>query len=149
MRKLPIDHDKRAADLLELVQLGGLGGRYPRQLSGGQRQRVALARALASNPKLLLLDEPFGALDAVVRKQLRAGLKEIVRSVGVTTLIVTHDQEEAFDLADKARARRRAWEGFDGLGVRRAVVHALRSALPPSHISGVAPPIHPPFHPQT
>ncbi len=81
--------------------LPGLGDRYPRQLSGGQRQRVALARALASNPNLLLLDEPFGALDAVVRKQLRSGLKEIVRSVGVTTIIVTHDQEEAFDLADK------------------------------------------------
>ncbi|WIA18185.1 hypothetical protein OEZ85_009658 [Tetradesmus obliquus] len=101
VRKLPVDHDKRAADLLELVQLTGLGDRYPRQLSGGQRQRVALARALASNPRLLLLDEPFGALDAVVRKQLRAGLKEIVRSVGVTTIIVTHDQEEAFDLADQ------------------------------------------------
>jgi hypothetical protein len=101
VRKLAVDHDKRVADLLELVQLPGLGGRYPRQLSGGQRQRVALARALASNPKLLLLDEPFGALDAVVRKQLRAGLKEIVRSVGVTTIIVTHDQEEAFDLADQ------------------------------------------------
>eukprot|EP00878_Enallax_costatus_P020520 GHUV01021697.1.p1 GENE.GHUV01021697.1~~GHUV01021697.1.p1 ORF type:complete len:366 (+),score=89.08 GHUV01021697.1:1094-2191(+) len=101
VRKLAVDHDKRVADLLELVQLTGLGDRYPRQLSGGQRQRVALARALASNPKLLLLDEPFGALDAVVRKQLRAGLKEIVRSVGVTTIIVTHDQEEAFDLADR------------------------------------------------
>lgn len=101
MRNLPIDHDKRCADLLELVQLTKLGDRFPRQLSGGQRQRVALARALASNPQLLLLDEPFGALDAVVRKQLRMGLKEIVRSVGVTTIIVTHDQEEAFDLADK------------------------------------------------
>nr|QKY15124.1 cysa-like protein chloroplastic (CYSA) [Polytomella parva] len=92
--------DKRVRDLLELIQLQGLSDRYPRQLSGGQRQRVALARALASSPRLLLLDEPFGALDAVVRKQLRAGLKEIVRSVGVTTIIVTHDQEEAFDLAD-------------------------------------------------
>ncbi|PNW82098.1 hypothetical protein CHLRE_06g273750v5 [Chlamydomonas reinhardtii] len=101
VRKLNIDHDKRVAELLALVQLTGLGDRYPRQLSGGQRQRVALARALASNPRLLLLDEPFGALDAVVRKQLRTGLREIVRSVGVTTIIVTHDQEEAFDLADK------------------------------------------------
>ncbi|KAF5836512.1 P-loop containing nucleoside triphosphate hydrolase protein [Dunaliella salina] len=101
VRKLKIDHNQRVNDLLELVQLEGLGDRFPKQLSGGQRQRVALARSLASNPKLLLLDEPFGALDAVVRKTLRAGLKEIVRSVGVTTIIVTHDQEEAFDLADK------------------------------------------------
>jgi len=101
VRKLKIDHKQRVNDLLELVQLEGLGDRFPKQLSGGQRQRVALARSLASNPKLLLLDEPFGALDAVVRKTLRAGLKEIVRSVGVTTIIVTHDQEEAFDLADK------------------------------------------------
>lgn len=101
VRRLAVDKDKRVADLLALVQLQGLGDRYPRQLSGGQRQRVAMARALASNPRLLLLDEPFGALDAVVRKQLRQGLREIVRSVGVTTIIVTHDQEEAFDLADK------------------------------------------------
>ena len=81
VRRLAVDKDKRVEDLLQLVQLTGLGGRFPRQLSGGQRQRVALARALASNPRLLLLDEPFGALDAVVRKQLRAGLKEIVRTV--------------------------------------------------------------------
>ncbi|KAG1677593.1 hypothetical protein FOA52_014491 [Chlamydomonas sp. UWO 241] len=101
VRNIQVDHAKRVDDLIQLVQLDGLGDRYPRQLSGGQRQRVAMARALASNPKLLLLDEPFGALDAVVRKSLRAGLKEIVRSVGVTTVIVTHDQEEAFDLADK------------------------------------------------
>lgn len=101
VRGLKVDYDKRVADLLELVQLQGLGNRYPKQLSGGQRQRVALARALGSNPRLLLLDEPFGALDAVVRKQLRSGLKEIVRTVGITTIIVTHDQEEAFDLADK------------------------------------------------
>lgn len=101
VRKLPGDYDQRVNELLELVQLTGLQDRYPKQLSGGQRQRVAMARALASNPRLLLLDEPFGALDAVVRKQLRTGLKEIVRNIGVTTIIVTHDQEEAFDLADK------------------------------------------------
>jgi ABC-type sulfate/molybdate transport systems ATPase subunit len=83
-----VDINKRVADLLELVQLTGLGDRFPRQLSGGQRQRVALARALASNPKLLLLDEPFGALDAVVRKQLRAGLKEIVSTVNFEYLNV-------------------------------------------------------------
>lgn len=182
VRNLSIDHDKRVADLLELVQLTGLGGRYPRQLSGGQRQRVALARALASNPQvsarprhvplcalikaqltcaamlrfgvidtaigrfvrqhaiapylthcrlafrpqLLLLDEPFGALDAVVRKQLRAGLKEIVRSVGVTTLIVTHDQEEAFDLADKVRAGLGVW-----LKMRQGWMRVGRCAMCP------------------
>ena len=122
MRKLNIDHDKRVAELLALVQLTGLGDRYPRQLSGGQRQRVALARALASNPRLLLLDEPFGALDAVVRKQLRTGLREIVRSVGVTTIIVTHDQEEAFDLADKVVVFNR-WEcGSRKWGTRERVL---------------------------
>ena len=92
---------KRALDLVELVQLGGLENRYPTQLSGGQRQRVAFARALAIEPRLLLLDEPFGALDAQVRKELRRWLIEIHRETGHTTVFVTHDQEEALELADR------------------------------------------------
>ncbi|MBP6112881.1 MAG: ATP-binding cassette domain-containing protein [Sphingobium sp.] len=91
----------RVGELLDLVQMPGLGGRYPAQLSGGQRQRVALARAIARNPRYLLLDEPFGALDAKVRKDLRAALRDIHDRLGVTTLFVTHDREEAFALADK------------------------------------------------
>ena len=87
--------------LLKLTQMEDLGKRYPSQLSGGQRQRVALARALAINPRILLLDEPFGALDALVRKDLRRWLKRIHHETGVTTLFVTHDQEEALDLADR------------------------------------------------
>jgi sulfate transport system ATP-binding protein len=90
----------RVDALLALVQLEGLGGRYPAELSGGQRQRVALARALAIEPALLLLDEPFGALDAKVRKDLRRWLRELHARLGLTTLFVTHDQEEALDLAD-------------------------------------------------
>ena len=86
------------ADLLKLVQLEDLGGRFPAQLSGGQRQRVALARALAIEPKVLLLDEPFGTLDAQVRRELR---REVHDRAGVTTVFVTHDQEEALDLADR------------------------------------------------
>ena len=93
--------EKRARDLLEFVQLKGLEKRYPNQLSGGQRQRVALARALAIEPKVLLLDEPFGALDAQVRKELRRWLREIHESTGHTTVFVTHDQEEALELADR------------------------------------------------
>jgi sulfate transport system ATP-binding protein len=92
---------KRVNELLDLVQLENLGGRYPSQLSGGQRQRVALARALAIEPKLLLLDEPFGALDAKVRKELRRWLRRLHREMGLTSIFVTHDQEEAFDLADR------------------------------------------------
>jgi len=91
----------RVADLLSLVQLEDLGGRFPAQLSGGQRQRVALARALAIEPKMLLLDEPFGALDAQVRRELRRWLRELHDRAGVTTVFVTHDQEEALDLADR------------------------------------------------
>jgi sulfate/thiosulfate transport system ATP-binding protein len=87
--------------LLKLIQLEHLGKRYPSQLSGGQRQRVALARALAISPRLLLLDEPFGALDALVRKDLRRWLRRIHDETGVTTIFVTHDQEEALDLADR------------------------------------------------
>ena len=91
----------RVEELLELVQLSGLGDRYPSQLSGGQRQRVALARALAVEPKVLLLDEPFGALDAKVRKDLRAWLRRLHDEVHVTTVFVTHDQEEAMEVSDR------------------------------------------------
>jgi len=90
----------RVAELLKLVQLQDLGKRYPSQLSGGQRQRVALARALAIEPRMLLLDEPFGALDAKVRKELRIWLRHIHDQAGVTSVFVTHDQEEAFAVAD-------------------------------------------------
>lgn len=93
--------ETRVGDLLELVQLRGLGDRYPNQLSGGQRQRVALARALARNPEVLLLDEPFGALDAKVRRELRLALRQIHDDLGITSIFVTHDQEEAFALADR------------------------------------------------
>ncbi|HTZ07342.1 MAG TPA: TOBE-like domain-containing protein [Gaiellaceae bacterium] len=91
----------RVDELLELVQLGGLGGRYPAQLSGGQRQRMALARALAPEPDVLLLDEPFGALDARVRKELRAWLRRLHEETHTTTILVTHDQEEAMEVADE------------------------------------------------
>lgn len=91
----------RAEELLRLVHLDGLGNRYPAQLSGGQRQRVALARALAIEPKVLLLDEPFGALDAKVRKDLRRWLRELHQQMGLTSIFVTHDQEEALELADR------------------------------------------------
>ncbi|MEN9203658.1 MAG: sulfate ABC transporter ATP-binding protein [Thermostichus sp. DG_1_6_bins_120] len=91
----------RVDELLELVQLSGFGDRYPSQLSGGQRQRVALARALAVEPQVLLLDEPFGALDAKVRKELRAWLRRLHDEVQVTTVFVTHDQEEAMEVADQ------------------------------------------------
>jgi sulfate transport system ATP-binding protein len=94
------DIKHRVQELLALVQLDGLGDRYPSQLSGGQRQRVALARALAIEPRMLLLDEPFGALDAKVRKELRIWLRHIHDKAGVTSIFVTHDQEEAFAVAD-------------------------------------------------
>jgi sulfate transport system ATP-binding protein len=95
------DVAKRVDELLELVQLPGLGGRFPSELSGGQRQRVALARALARKPKILLLDEPFGALDAKVRRELRGALRAIHDDLKLTSIFVTHDHEEAFTLADR------------------------------------------------
>lgn len=91
---------RRVHRLLEMIKLPEIGARFPNQLSGGQRQRVALARALAIEPRMLLLDEPFGALDAKVRKELRQGLRDIHDTTGLTTVFVTHDQEEAMELAD-------------------------------------------------
>lgn len=91
----------RVKELLHLVRLEGLGQRYPSELSGGQRQRVALARALAVKPRMLLLDEPFGALDAKVRQELRTWLRKLHEEMHVTTVFVTHDQEEAFEMADQ------------------------------------------------
>jgi sulfate transport system ATP-binding protein len=92
---------RRGRELLDLVQLKGLEERFPAQLSGGQRQRVALARALAIEPRVLLLDEPFGALDAKVRKELRAWLRQLHDEIGYTTIFVTHDESEAHELADR------------------------------------------------
>jgi sulfate transport system ATP-binding protein len=101
VRKRPKDEiESRVSELLKLIQLGYIGNRYPSQISGGQRQRVALARALAAEPKVLLLDEPFGALDAKVRKDLRRWLRKLHDEIHVTSLFVTHDQEEALEVAD-------------------------------------------------
>lgn len=93
--------DERVRELMELTGLGGLEKRYPSQLSGGQRQRVAFARALAPNPQLLLLDEPFAAIDAKVRQELRSWLKSMIEKLGVTSIFVTHDQDEAIEVADE------------------------------------------------
>jgi sulfate transport system ATP-binding protein len=92
---------ERVFELLGLVQLAGFENRLPGQLSGGQRQRIALARALAVEPRILLLDEPFGALDAMVRKELRSWVKQLQRQLKITTLFVTHDQDEAIEMADR------------------------------------------------
>jgi sulfate transport system ATP-binding protein len=97
---------ERVQSLLDLMEIGGLGQRYPEQISGGQRQRVALARALAIEPKLLLLDEPFGALDAKVRKSLRIWLRGLHDRMGLTSIFVTHDQAEAMEMADRIAVMR-------------------------------------------
>lgn len=100
-KKSKSEIDERVSELLELVSLPGLEKRYPDQLSGGQRQRIALARALAPNPEVLLLDEPFAAIDAKIRKELRTWLRQTIDKVGVTTIFVTHDQEEAVEVSDE------------------------------------------------
>src|SRR6201985_3317908 len=101
VRKSEAEIRARVKELLDLVQLDWLAGRYPGQLSGGQRQRIALARALAIEPRILLLDEPFGALDAKVRKELRQWLRTLHEEINVTSIFVTHDQEEALEVANR------------------------------------------------
>ena len=114
MLRLPGDPDARVRDLLELVELPHVAKRYPGQLSGGQKQRVALARALAAEPKVLLLDEPFSALDPEVRAALRAGLRDVLRRAGVTAVMVSHDQAEAFEMADDVVVFRRGAPAAQG-----------------------------------
>jgi sulfate/thiosulfate transport system ATP-binding protein len=118
---------RRAAELLELVQLGRFSTRFPNQLSGGQRQRVALARALAVEPKVLLLDEPFGALDAKVRKELRRWLRRLHDEVHVTSVFVTHDQEEAMEIADRVVVMRAG--KIEQVGTPDEVYHTPASAF--------------------
>lgn len=102
VKKMPPEKiNERVNALLELIGMSEFGGRYPAQLSGGQRQRVAFARALATEPAILLLDEPFAAIDSKVRKELRSWLRQMIKEVGVTALFVTHDQDEAVDMADR------------------------------------------------
>jgi len=102
MRKLAKDEiDRKVSEILKTVDLGELGGRYPRELSGGQRQRVALARALVVEPELLLLDEPLSNLDAKLRLKMRVEIRELQQKLGITTIFVTHDQEECFSISDK------------------------------------------------
>ncbi len=109
------------------MQLDGFGGRYPSQLSGGQRQRVALARALAIEPDLLLLDEPFGALDAKVRRELRRWLRDLHERTGLTTIFVTHDQEEALELADRVALLREG--ALEQMGTPEELYHEPASAV--------------------
>src|SRR6266436_7367982 len=125
---------RRVEELLALVQLEGLADRYPAQLSGGQRQRVALARALAIEPKLLLLDEPFGALDAKVRKDLRRWLRGLHERLELTTIFVTHDQEEALDLADQVAVMN---EGrIEQMGTPQAIYSRPQTAFVAEFLGG-------------
>lgn len=117
----------KVSELLKLVQLDGLGDRFPSQLSGGQRQRVALARALAIEPSILLLDEPFGALDAKVRRELRIWLRDLHERTGLTTIFVTHDQEEALELADRVAVLRDG--SLEQVGTPEALYHEPANAF--------------------
>ncbi|MFT3728976.1 MAG: TOBE-like domain-containing protein [Terricaulis sp.] len=128
-RARPRDREIRAktSELLKLVQLDKLGDRYPSQLSGGQRQRVALARALAIEPSILLLDEPFGALDAKVRRELRIWLRDLHERTGLTTIFVTHDQEEALELADRVAVLREG--ALEQVGTPEQLYHEPANAF--------------------
>ena len=129
---------QRVGELLDLIQLGSQAGRYPSQLSGGQRQRVALARALAVEPSVLLLDEPFGALDAKVRIELRRWLRQLHDKVQVTSVFVTHDQEEALEVADRVAVMN---EGrIEQIGTPEAVYSAEKLPAMSGQHSGIVPP---------
>jgi sulfate transport system ATP-binding protein len=132
---------RRSLELLDLVQLADFGNRYPAQLSGGQRQRVALARALAIGPRVLLLDEPFGALDAKVRKELRRWLREFHDQTGHTTLFVTHDQDEAFELADRVAILNQG--KVEQVGAPRIIQTQPVSAFVAAFVEGSAPILEP------
>ena len=165
LKRKPVpDASARVAEIVELVQLNGLEHRLPAQLSGGQRQRVALARALVMRPKVLLLDEPLSALDPSLRKQVRTELRMLQRRVGITFLLVTHDQEEALSLADRITVMNRgrveqtgtpeevylhpasrfvagflgAVNWINGIGVRPEVTYIANGAPPPSGTRAVA-----------
>src|SRR5262249_22854126 len=117
----------RIAEMLTLVQLGHLAGRYPRQLSGGQQQRVAMARALVSRPRILLMDEPLGALDKKLREQMQVEIKRIHRSVGTTVVYVTHDQAEALTMSDVVVVMHQA--RIAQIGTPRALYEAPANAF--------------------
>jgi sulfate/thiosulfate transport system ATP-binding protein len=135
IRKAPAaERRRRREELLELVGLSGLGNRFSNQLSGGQQQRVALARALAYQPAVLLLDEPFGALDVKIRGQLRKTLKEIQQQLKVTTILVTHDQEEAFELADRIGVIERG--NLIEVGTPKELYHRPRTEFAANFIGG-------------
>ncbi len=135
VRKVSVpDRRSRRDELLDLVGLAGLGSRYPHQLSGGQQQRVALARALAYKPAVLLLDEPFGALDVRIRSQLRKNLKAIHRKLRLTTILVTHDQEEAFELADRIGVTDRG--NLIEIGTSEDLYHRPRTTFTANFIGG-------------
>ncbi len=127
---------EKVRELLNLVQLDGLETRYPAQLSGGQRQRVALARALAIEPRVLLLDEPFGALDAKVRKDLRKWLRDLHQRTGHTTLFVTHDQDEAFELADRVAILNKGV--IEQVGPADDILNAPATPFVESFVEGIA-----------
>jgi sulfate transport system ATP-binding protein len=129
--------DDRVRELLQLVQLRGYEQHYPAQLSGGQRQRVALARALAPDPKLLLLDEPFGSLDARVRQELRAWLRRLHDEIHTTSVFVTHDQEEAFAVADRVVVIDRG--RVQQVGSPREILHAPANAFVADFIGNSSP----------